>query len=130
MSNIQFPNYLLPLDAITYQVQITGEVKEKTDQNGNQKYANWNAQPGWVVPIEIIRGTLTKVLPDGTKAEALDLMRLNVTVWSATKPNAPLGSYVTLTGLAVGAVDGNIFVQATGVQPSESNVDELFGGAA
>ena len=125
-----FPNYLLPVNAITNAVQITGAIRPKNDADGVQKFAEWNGCPGWVVPVEIIQGTFKKTLPNGKTVESLNLKRLNVTVWSATKPTATVGDYVRFEDLGVGAVDGALFFQALGVAAvgDAAGVAELFDG--
>lgn len=125
MMNINVPNYLTPVDALTSGVEVVGEVREKTDQEGHQRVSPAFGVMGWIVPVEVIRGQRTKSLPGGEEMAVLDTDTLNITVWSAAKPAARVGEYVALKAPMIGAVDGSIYVQALGVEPAD-DLDRLL----
>lgn len=122
-----YPNYLLPIDAFQT-VEVVREVREKTDENGNQKRAAWNGLPGWVVPVEVIRGEREKALPNGKTVTVLDSDVINVTVWNERRPGVAVGDYVTFDGLAFGAVDSSLFVQALDCSSADTLALFLEGG--
>lgn len=122
-----FPAYLLPLEAVK-NAQVVREIREKTDANGAHKTANWNGLPGWVVPVEIVRGTREKVMPGGQTLTVLDSAEMSITVWSRQKPAVAVGDYVSFDGLAFGAVEGAIYAQALGCSRHDEKLDLLFGG--
>ncbi|MDN8621182.1 hypothetical protein Q0N36_11465 [Corynebacterium kefirresidentii] len=55
-----------------------------------------------------------------------EIKRSRVTVWTPERPNIAPDDVVTFQGLMAGAVDGNIFLQATGVERAEESSDELL----
>lgn len=117
----KYPSYLTPL-SLFGSAQVSRDVTEKTDQDGVQKRSDWADAPGWIIPVEGIVGERTKKMPDGRSASILDTQDLNVTVWSAHRPAVAMGDYVQFEGLAAGAVQGNLFFQATGVKKVTRNV--------
>lgn len=125
---VNFPDYLTPVAVFTGALEVVGEIREKTDKEGNRKLSPWNSMPGWVVPIEYVKGTKTKSLPSGETVESMNLVQMNVTVWGAQPVLRP-GVYAVLENPAVGAVDGNLFVQATGIKAYESlsALDDVLG---
>lgn len=114
-NNQNIPSHLLPIASLVDSVEVVGDVREKTDRDGNIRRSEHFNAPGWIVPVEIIRGTRQKHLPDGKTAEILDAFILNCTVWSAKKPAVKVGDYVEFDGLMIGAVEGNLYAQALGV---------------
>ena len=125
------PNYLLPLTALTSPMEITGPVREKKDQDDQQKRSPaFDDRLGWIVPVELVRGTRQKRLPTGEVMEVLDTQSLNVTVWSNSRPKGQPGDYVSLVSPMIGSVEGTIFVQALGVEAVEEDdsLTALMGG--
>lgn len=121
---MSIPAYLTPLTALTSPVEITGPVREKKDQEDVQKRSPaFGDKLGWIVPVEIVRGTRQKRLPTGEVMDVLDTQALNVSVWTNARPTAQPGDYVSLVSPMIGSVEGNIFVQALGVEAVEE--DEL-----
>lgn len=123
---MNIPSHLIPVNVYHSPMEVVGEVREKRDQEGAQKRSGHFDALGWVVPVEVVRGTRQKPLPDGSTATVLDVDRLNVTVWSNTTPRAMVGSYVEFISPMIGAMDGNIYVQALGV--NEHQEDETDDG--
>ncbi|MEK0146576.1 hypothetical protein [Corynebacterium yonathiae] len=63
---------------------------------------------------------------DTDGALAREVRRQSITIWSPERPDASVGDRVRVTGLMVGAVDGTIFLQATGVERVEEASGELL----
>ena len=59
--------------------------------------------------------------------EALEreIRRQSITVWAPERPSVSVGDKVRFTGLMAGAVDGAIFLQATGVEKLEDTHEIL-----
>lgn len=122
---MNIPNYLTPLEAFTAPMEITGPVREKKDQDGVQKRSQaFDNRLGWIVPVEVVRGTRQKRLPTGEMMDVLDTETINVSVWNNVAPQAQPGDYVSLVSPMIGSVEGNIFVQALDVKAVEAD-DEL-----
>jgi hypothetical protein len=118
------PNYLTPLAAFTSPMEITGPVREKKDQEDVQKRSPaFDERLGWIVPVEVVRGTRQKRLPTGEVMDVLDTEALNITVWNNAAPRVQPGDYVSLVKPMIGSVEGTIFVQALDVKAVED--DEL-----
>lgn len=122
---MSIPTYLTPLTALTSPMEITGPVREKKDQEDVQKRSPaFDERLGWIVPVEIVRGTRQKRLPTGEVMDVLDTEALNITVWNNAAPRVQPGDYVSLVKPMIGSVEGNIFVQALDVKAVEAD-DEL-----
>lgn len=122
---MSIPTYLTPLTALTSPMEITGPVREKKDQEDVQKRSQaFDNRLGWIVPVEIVRGTRQKRLPTGEVMDVLDTEALNITVWNNAAPRVQPGDYVSLVKPMIGSVEGNIFVQALDVKAVEAD-DEL-----
>lgn len=128
MQNLNYPSYLLPLDEFKA-VEVIGSIREKKDRAGEIKRETWTGKslPGWVVPIEIIRGSRKKTLPNGKMLEIMDSETVNVTLWSTEKPDLSVGDYAEFSGLMAGAVDGKIYIQALKVEKIEADFDLSLG---
>lgn len=126
------PNYLTPIESLMTSVEVVGAVREKTDSEGVQKRSPvFDGALGWVVPVEIVRGTRTKRLPSGDELNVLDTDTVNVTVWNTTAPTVKPGDYVEFVSPMVGAVESSLFIQALGVTLSANDaLSALFGDDA
>jgi len=122
MADFSFPTYLLPLEALST-VEVLGPPREKTSEDGTPKKESWTGQNrmGWIIPVEIVRGTREKTLPTGKVLPVFDTEIFNVTVWMNEKPQVKPGEYVSFSGLAVGAMGGKIFLQALSVDSVDTD---------
>ena len=129
MKNISYPAYLIPLESLET-VEVVGDIREKLGADNAQKRESWTGEnrPGWVVPIEFIRGTRLKTLPNGKQLESLETELVNVTIWAYEKPNIGIGDYVSFEKLSVGAMNGNSYFQALGVVKKEEEFELNFEG--
>lgn len=118
------PGYLTPVAALTTASEVVAPVREKTDADGAQKRSTaFGGTLGWIVPLELVRGTREKRLPTGEIMEVLDTEIINVTVWNNACPAVEAGEYVVLVSPMIGAVEGSIYVQA--LDAKRAGDDEL-----
>lgn len=117
MKNFSYPNYLMPLDEFL-SIEVIGDVREKKDKDGKRKSEMWTGENrlGWVIPVEVIKGSRKKKLPNGRLLEIMDTEIINVTLWSEERPDLSIGDYAAFSGLMVGAVDGKVYIQALKVE--------------
>lgn len=121
---MQVPNYLTPMAALASSMEVIAPVREKTDADGTQKRSTaFDGKLGWIVPLELVRGTRQKRLPTGETMEVLDTETINVTVWNNARPDVEVGEYVVLVSPMIGSVDSNLFYQALNVE--RAGDDEL-----
>lgn len=121
---MQVPNYLTPTAALASSMEVIAPVREKTDADGTQKRSTaFDGKLGWIVPLELVRGTRQKRLPTGETMEVLDTETINLTVWNNARPDVEVGEYVALVSPMIGAVEGSIYVQALDVK--RAGDDEL-----
>ena len=59
---------------------------------------------------------------DADGAIEREVRRQAITVWSPERPDASVGDKIRITGLMAGAVEGSLFLQATGVERVEEEV--------
>lgn len=114
------PSHLTPVSLITGAVEVMADPREKTDSNGDIKRSKDFNAAGWIVPVEVVRGTRTKALPDGREVSVLDTETINITVWSDSRPLVSTGMYVRLIEPMIGAFNGSIYVQCLGVEDVET----------
>lgn len=128
MQNLNYPKYLLPLEVFS-SAEVIGVIREKKDSSGEPKKETFTGEnlPGWVIPVEIVRGLRKKTLPNGNVLETADSETVNVTLWSKEKPHLEMGDYVSFFDLMVGAYEGRIYVQALKVEKVSSRFDLDFG---
>lgn len=129
---MQVPNYLTPVAALTAPMEVIAPVREKTDADGTQKRSTaFGGKLGWIVPLELVRGTRQKKLPSGEVMEVLDSETINATIWNNARPNVEPGEYVALVSPMVGSVEGNLFIQALDAATSgDDDLTALFGDDA
>lgn len=121
---MQVPGYLTPMAALASSMEVIAPVREKTDADGTQKRSTaFGGKLGWIVPLELVRGTRQKRLPTGEMMEVLDTETINATVWNNARPDVEVGEYVVLVSPMIGAVDSNLFCQALDVE--RAGDDEL-----
>lgn len=129
---MQVPGYLTPAEALASSMEVIAPVREKTDADGTQKRSPaFGGKLGWIVPLELVRGTRQKRLPTGETMEVLDTETINATVWNNAHPDAEVGEYVALVSPMIGAVEGSIYVQALDVKRAgDDDLTALFGDDA
>lgn len=128
MSSFSIPAYLTPVSRWTEPVQVvSAPTVKKTDDGEVKTNDNFPGLTPYRVGVEVITGTKTKVMPDGSTLEFPQVETKNITVWSDMAVHASVGDYVQLEEPLIGAVDGSIYVQALGLMPVEPSLSELLG---
>lgn len=117
------PSYLTPVHQLLSGVRVQAtadapETKEGTPKT-NRAFPDCNA---WKIEVSLIMRERTG--DDGVVER--EIKRSRVTVWSPERPEVSPDDVVTFQGLMAGAVDGSIFLQATGVERVEEGSDELL----
>lgn len=132
MNTFDVPSYLTPIKRWTEPVQVVSAPIVKKDDSGEVKINdNFPGRTPYRMSVEVVSGVRTKVMPDGQTMTFPEIQTKNVTVWSETVITANVGDYVVLDEPMLGAVDGNIYVQALGIKPATSgadDLDDLFAG--
>jgi len=117
------PSYLTPVHQLLSgaRVQATADTPEAKDgtPKTNRAFPGCNA---WKIEVSLIMRE--RAGDDGVVER--EIKRSRVTVWTPERPNIAPDDVVTFQGLMAGAVDGNIFLQATGVERAEESSDELL----
>ena len=73
----------------------------------------------WKIQVAL---TMSEEEVDGGAVER-EIRRQPITVWTPVRPDVSVGDHVRATGLMAGAVDGSLFLQATGVERVEEVAD-------
>lgn len=130
MSSFSIPAYLTPVSRWTEPVQVvSAPTVKKTDDGEVKTNEHFPGLTPYRAGVEVITGTKTKVMPDGSKLEFPQVETKNITVWSAGVVHATVGEYVRLVQPLLGAFDGSIYVQALGLEPVDE-LAQLIGGIA
>lgn len=130
MNILTIPAYLTPISRWTEPVQVVSAPTVKKNSEGEVKTnENFSGLTPYRVGVEVITGTKTKVMPDGSKLEFPQVETKNITVWSAGVVHATVGDYVRLVQPLLGAFDGSIYVQALGLEPVDE-LEQLIGGVS
>lgn len=117
------PSYLMPVHQLLSGVRVqatadTPETKEGAPKT-NRAFPGCNA---WKIEVSLIMRECTG--DDGVVER--EIKRSRVTVWAPERPEVSPADVVVFRGLMAGAVDGNIFLQATGVEKAEKVDSELI----
>lgn len=117
------PSYLTPVHQLLsgVRVQATADAPETKEgaPKTNRAFPGCNA---W--KIEIILTMSESTNSSGTVER--EVRRSRVTVWAPEQPEVSPDDVVVFRGLMAGAVDGNVFLQAAGVERVEEGSDELL----
>lgn len=121
------PPHMSPVARLaTLPVRMTADIEPKTDRDGVQKTSPYF--PGctaWTARVACILGAETIDMPDGTTERSVRTETYTVTVWVTADESAAVreagraGSWVRIAGLMAGAVEGTLYMQATGLTPHE-----------
>lgn len=111
------PTYLVRLSQWTDPVQLVSDPMIKKNPDGSAKISeHFPGRTAYRVGVEVMMGTKSKVMPDGSTLEFPQVETKNVTVWSDGPVQASVGDYVELVEPLIGAVDSTIYVQALGIK--------------
>ena len=117
------PSYLIPVHQLLsgVRVQATADTPETREgaPKTNLAFPGCNA---WKIEVNLIMRERTG--DDGVVER--EIKRSRVTVWAPERPNIAPDDVVVFQGLMAGAEDGNVFLQATGVEKVEEVDSELI----
>lgn len=113
---VEIPEYLTKIKVFTDPFEVVGTVREKIDQQGREKRSSWNEAKGWVIPVEYVASVKEKRLLNGQNVNSMILKKINITVWSESLPVVEIGNYIELIEPLVGAFNGDIYIQALGIE--------------
>lgn len=120
MLNYSIPLYLIPVYQLLEGVCVRSVPDGPEERDGtvktNQFFPGCKA---WKMQVTLVMSEEE----DADGALAREVRRQSITVWSPERPSASVGDRVRITGLMAGAVEGSLFLQATGVE----NVEETSG---
>ncbi|MER0084906.1 hypothetical protein [Corynebacterium sp. KPL2848] len=114
------PPYLSPVYQVFEgaRVRAVAESPEKKDgvPKTNTYFPGCNA---WKIQVSMVMSEEE----DADGALAREVRRAAIPVWARERPRVCVGARGRITGLMAGAVEGSLFLQATGVE----NVEETSG---
>lgn len=120
MLNFSIPPYLLPVYQVLEGARVRAVPDGPEERDGvpktNTHFPGCNA---WKIQVSMVMSEEED--EDGSIEK--EVRRQSITVWSPERPSASVGDRVRITGLMAGAVEGSLFLQATGVE----NVEETSG---
>jgi len=117
------PPYLVPVHQAFEAVRVRAVPDSPEERDGTPKTSRFF--PGckaWKLQVTLVMSEEE----DADGALAREVRRQSITVWAPERPNISVGDRVRATGLMVGAVDGNVFLQATGVERVEEASGEIL----
>ena len=122
MLNLSIPSYLVPVYQTLEGVRVR-TVPTEPETKGDMPKTN-SYFPGcsaWKMQVSLVMSE-----EEGAD-EALEreIRRQSITVWAPERPSVSVGDKVRFTGPMAGAVDGAIFLQATGVEKLEDTHEIL-----
>lgn len=117
------PPYLVPVHQLATGVRVRTAPDAPREKNGVPQSNRF--LPGclaWSLEITLVMSEHT----DRDGAVEREVKPSRVTVWSPERPAVAPDDVVVFQGLMVGAVDGNVFLQATGVERVEEASGEIL----
>jgi hypothetical protein len=123
MSDLIVPPYLTPVYQALESVRVRAVPDHPEERDGTVKTSQFF--PGckaWKMQVTLVMSEEE----DADGALAREVRRQSITVWAPERPRVSVGDKVRVTGLMAGAVDGNIFLQATGVENAEETSGEIL----
>lgn len=110
------PPYLTPFGQLTAGVRVRTAPDAPRERNGHPQTSTYF--PGCLAwPLEVTLVMSEHTAHDG--AVEREVKRFRVTVWAPERPGVAPDDVVVFQGLMAGAVEGSVFLQATGVDRVE-----------
>lgn len=123
MLNLSIPPYLLPVYQALESVRVRAVPDGPEERDGVPKQsASFPGCKAWKLQVALV---MSKMEDEDGSVEK-EIRRQAITIWLPERPNVSVGDQVRITGLMAGAVDGTIFLQATGVETAEEVAHELL----
>ncbi|WP_296091077.1 hypothetical protein [uncultured Corynebacterium sp.] len=119
MLNSSIPPYLTPVHQAFEAVRVRSVPDSPEERDGTPKASRFF--PGckaWKIQVTLVMSEAE----DADGAIEREVRRQAITVWSPERPDASVGDKIRITGLMAGAVEGSLFLQATGVERVEEEV--------
>lgn len=117
------PPYLTPVGQLKEGVRVRTAPDTPRERDGRpQTSAHFPECLAWPIEVSLIMDEHTS--SDGIVEREVKSSR--VTVWASERPEIEPDDTVTFQGLMAGAVDGTVFLQATGVERVEETAHELL----
>ena len=123
MLTYSIPPYLTPVYQPLEEVRVRAVPDGPEERDGTPKVSRFF--PGckaWKFQVTLVMSEEE----DTDGALAREVRRQSITIWSPERPDASVGDRVRVSGLMAGAVDGTIFLQATGIEKTEETAHELL----
>lgn len=121
--NSSIPPYLTPVHQAFEAVRVRTAPDSPRERDGSPQTSRFF--PGclaWSIEISLVMSERTG--SDGAVEREVKPSR--VTVWSPERPDVSQDDLVAFHGLMAGAVDGNVFLQAAGVERVEEGSGEIL----
>lgn len=123
MLNSSIPPYLTPVHQAFEAVRVRTAPDSPRERGGSPQTSRFF--PGclaWSIEISLVMSERTG--SDGAVEREVKPSR--VTVWAPERPDVSQDDLVAFHGLMAGAVEGTVFLQATGVEKVEEVAHELL----
>ena len=123
MSDLIVPPYLIPVYQDLGGVRVRAVPDAPEERDGMPKTSPFF--PGcraWKVQVSLVMDEHT----GGDGVVEREVRPSRVTVWSPERPGVAPDDVVVFQGLMAGAVEGSVFLQATGVEKLEEAGSELL----
>lgn len=116
------PPYLSPVYQVFEGARVRAVSDSPEERDGvpktNQFFPGCKA---WKIQVTLVMSEEE----DADGALAREVRRQPITIWTPERPDASVGDRVRVTGLMAGAVEGSVFLQATGVEKVEDTHEIL-----
>lgn len=123
MLNLSIPSYLVPVYQ-TFEGARVRAVSDSPEERDGVPKTNpfFPGCKAWKVQVSLVMSEME----DAGGALEREIRRQSITVWAPERPSVSVGDKVRITGLMAGAVEGSLFLQATGVEKLEEGSDEIL----
>lgn len=116
MLSYSIPSYLTPVYQALEGVRVRSVPDDPEERDGTPKTSpSFPGCRAWKMQVTLVMSETEGA--DG--AVEREVRRQPITVWAPTRPDVSVGDHVRATGLMAGAIDGSIFLQATGIERVE-----------
>ena len=123
MSDLNVPPYLTPVYQALESVRVRAVPDDPEERDGMPKTSlSFPGCRAWKVQVTLVMSETEGA--DG--AVEREVRRQPITIWTPERPNISVGDQVRVTGLMAGAVEGSLFLQATGIERVEETNYEVL----
>lgn len=122
MSDLIVPPYLTPVYQALESVRVRAVPDHPEERDGTPKTSRFF--PGcraWKMQFTLVMSETEGA--DGVVER--EVRRQPITIWAPERPDVSVGDKIRITGLMAGAVEGSLFLQATGVEKLEDTHEIL-----